>query len=110
MEKDRCVLLILIFKMVFFLLLLNLWFNANSISYLAQICAAVVYCLLAAGVIFGYAALKPILIKEGVYRDRCTKDELGEGVDVCYGQEIRYAPPVTHSFQLHVQMPDNCLD
>lgn len=56
------------------------------------------YCLLSAGVIFGYAALKPILIKEGVYRDRCTADEVEDGVDVCYGQEIRYHAPTTSSF------------
>ncbi|OJD23830.1 hypothetical protein ACJ73_04814 [Blastomyces percursus] len=31
----------------------------------AQVCVAVMYCVLSAGVIFGYAALKPILIEEG---------------------------------------------
>lgn len=50
---------------------------------------AVVYCLLAAGVVFGYAALKPVLISEGVYRESCTKAELKAGVYVCEKQEIR---------------------
>ena len=54
-----------------------------------QIALAVVYCLLAAGIVFGYAAFKPILIKEGVYRDLCTEEELIEDVRVCYQQELR---------------------
>ena len=57
---------------------------------LAQVAAAVVYCLFSSGIIFGYAALKPILIKEGVYRDLCSNAEVGNGEDVCYEQEIRY--------------------
>lgn len=58
-----------------------------------QVGSAVAYCLLASGVVFGYAALKPVMIKEGVYRDRCTQDEIGRGLRVCYEQEIRYLPP-----------------
>lgn len=49
------------------------------------------YCLLGAGIVFGYAALKPVLISEGIYREQCTKDELDRNVDVCYSQELRYA-------------------
>lgn len=49
-----------------------------------------IYCLLAAGVVFGYAAIKPVLIEEGVYRDRCTDEELEDNISTCYGQEIRY--------------------
>ncbi|WEW59004.1 hypothetical protein PRK78_004472 [Emydomyces testavorans] len=64
-------------------------YDVSKWKRIAQICAAVTYSLLAAGIIFGYAALKPVLVKEGIYRDRCTKDELDEGIDVCYGQEIR---------------------
>lgn len=48
-----------------------------------------IYCLFSAGIVFGYAALKPVLIKEGVYRDLCTKDELDRNVHVCFAQEIR---------------------
>ena len=45
--------------------------------------------MLAAGIVFGYAALKPVLIREGVYRKYCTQKELEKGVRVCYEQEIR---------------------
>lgn len=61
-----------------------------------QVFAAVVYCLLAAGIVFGYAAIKPVLIAQGVYRDRCTDGELDKGVRVCYEQELRYAGPLAH--------------
>jgi hypothetical protein len=53
----------------------------------------VIYCLFAAGVVFGYAAIKPVLIEEGVYRNLCTKKELKDDVDVCYEQEIRCVVP-----------------
>lgn len=56
---------------------------------IAQVCIAVVYCLLAAGIVFGFAALKPILVSEGVYRDQCTPGEIEENVYVCYAQELR---------------------
>ncbi|CRK41711.1 hypothetical protein BN1708_008537 [Verticillium longisporum] len=42
-----------------------------------QIAITVVYCLFAAGVVFGYAALKPVLKAEGAYRDVCYGDEPG---------------------------------
>ncbi|KAF3764944.1 MFS general substrate transporter [Cryphonectria parasitica EP155] len=38
---------------------------------LLQVSATVVYCLFAAGVVFGYAALKPVLKAEGAYQDVC---------------------------------------
>lgn len=47
------------------------------------------YCLFAAGIIFGYAALKQVLISENVYRDQCTAKELDEDVEVCPAQELR---------------------
>ncbi|KAL9092410.1 MAG: hypothetical protein Q9159_000918 [Coniocarpon cinnabarinum] len=56
---------------------------------LSQVAAAVVYCLLAAGIVFGYAALKPVLISEGVYRDVCTAQELQRDMEVCEKQELR---------------------
>lgn len=37
---------------------------------------------------FGYAALKPVLIRENVYRNLCTEDERQRGVRTCYKQEI----------------------
>ncbi|KAG4420160.1 hypothetical protein IFR04_006723 [Cadophora malorum] len=53
-----------------------------------QICIAIIYCLFAAGIVFGYAALKPVLIREEVYRDLCTKDEIDRGARTCYAQEL----------------------
>ncbi|KAI9171917.1 Protein FMP42 [Paramyrothecium foliicola] len=40
-----------------------------------QVAAAVFYCLFAAGIVFGYAALKPVLKKEGAYRDVCPAED-----------------------------------
>ncbi|KAF1846295.1 MFS general substrate transporter [Cucurbitaria berberidis CBS 394.84] len=56
---------------------------------LLQVFFAVIYCLFAAGVVFGYAAIKPVLLEEGVYRNQCTKEELDQNVIVCYEQELR---------------------
>ncbi|SCV05880.1 LANO_0H17216g1_1 [Lachancea nothofagi CBS 11611] len=39
---------------------------------LIQVICAITWCLFAAGPIFGFAALKPILIQEGVYSGLCT--------------------------------------
>lgn len=45
---------------------------------LLQISCAIIWCLLAAGPVFGFAAIKPILINEGVYENRCSvKTESG---------------------------------
>ncbi len=54
-----------------------------------QVIIAVIYCLFAAGIVFGYAAIKPVLIREQVYRNLCTKKEIEDGVRVCYDQEVR---------------------
>ncbi|RPA87795.1 MFS general substrate transporter [Ascobolus immersus RN42] len=56
---------------------------------LLQVACAVVFCLFAAGPVFGYAALKPVLIEEEVYRDQCTPEEIHDKVRVCTGQELR---------------------
>jgi hypothetical protein len=62
----------------------------------AQVTIAVIYCLFAAGIVFGYAAIKPVLIQEGVYKDQCTRKELEDQVVPCYGQEIRFVWFGTH--------------
>lgn len=54
-----------------------------------QVGLAIIYCLFAAGIVFGYAAIKPVLIDEGVYHNLCTEEELKAGTNPCYGQEIR---------------------
>lgn len=54
-----------------------------------QVVITVLACWLASGIVFGFAALKPVLISEGVYRELCTEDELQHGVELCIGQDIR---------------------
>jgi MFS family permease len=54
-----------------------------------QVCLAVVYCLFAAGIVFGYAAIKPVLIDQSVFKNLCTKKELKDGTSPCYKQELR---------------------
>ena len=60
---------------------------ANSCA--AQVVFTVVACWLASGIVFGFAALKPVLISEGVYRELCTPEELEADVEVCYAQDLR---------------------
>ncbi|KAJ5631842.1 uncharacterized protein N7484_011942 [Penicillium longicatenatum] len=64
-------------------------FEVSPAKRIAQVCIAVVYCFLAAGIAFGFAALKPVLIREKVYRNFCSRQELEDSVEVCSGQEIR---------------------
>jgi hypothetical protein len=54
------------------------------------VCVAVAYSFLAAGIVFGFAALKPVLIREKVYHNLCSQAELDEDVRVCNTQQIRY--------------------
>ncbi len=54
-----------------------------------QVVATVLACWFASGIVFGFAALKPILIKEGVFRELCTPDELRADVEVCFEQDLR---------------------
>jgi len=56
-----------------------------------QVAIAILYCLLSAGVVFGYAALKPVLVEEGVYREYCSDEEVSIRERTCYEQEIRYS-------------------
>ncbi|KAH8815230.1 MFS transporter-like protein Fmp42 [Xylogone sp. PMI_703] len=63
-------------------------FEVSKAQRIIQVALAVIYCLASAGIVFGYAALKPILIHEEVYRDFCTEDELDQDVRVCFQQEI----------------------
>ncbi|CAK4016448.1 MFS general substrate transporter [Lecanosticta acicola] len=55
---------------------------------LAQVAIQIVSCWLAAGIVFGFAALKPVLVDQGVYRELCTREELAAGVEVCYEQDL----------------------
>lgn len=64
-------------------------YEVSRTKRLAQCIVAVLTCLFAAGVVFGFAAFKPVLLSEGVYRDQCTAKELRSNVEVCYSQEVR---------------------
>lgn len=61
--------------------------DLNQIAYgplgVVQVSVTVIYCLFAAGVVFGYAAIKPVLKKEGAYRDYCSANPGLVGVDTC---------------------------
>jgi MFS family permease len=54
-----------------------------------QVFATVIYCLFAAGIVFGYAALKPVLKQEGAYQDVCGADSGASPDDVDTCVEIR---------------------
>ncbi|KAF2858978.1 MFS general substrate transporter [Piedraia hortae CBS 480.64] len=54
-----------------------------------QVTLAVIYCLLSAGTVFGFAALKPVFVSEGIYHELCTPDEVRKGVWVCHAQDLR---------------------
>ncbi|KAI0447777.1 major facilitator superfamily domain-containing protein [Xylaria telfairii] len=43
---------------------------------IVQIVCAVIYCFFAAGVVFGYAAIKPVLKKTGAYQGICDGDDI----------------------------------
>jgi MFS family permease len=48
----------------------------------------------------GYAAIKPVLIQEGVYSELCSEDEIKRGVTPCYGQEIRFVEEIFRQARL----------
>lgn len=65
--------------------------DRNSVSKglrIAQVTCAIVWCLFVAGTSFGFAALKPVLVSEGVYREKCTAKEISKGVHICREQEL----------------------
>jgi MFS family permease len=49
----------------------------------------VFWCLLVAGPSFGFAALKPVLVSEGVYKEYCTSKEIEHSVEICQQQELK---------------------
>jgi hypothetical protein len=55
-----------------------------------QVCIACLYCLLASGIVFGYAAFKQVLVREGVYEEYCPEDNPALPDQTCYEQEIRF--------------------
>lgn len=49
-------------------------------------------CSLASGIVFGFAALKPILIEEGVFHDLCGDEDSRENGHFCPEQDLKYVP------------------
>ncbi|KAL4902728.1 hypothetical protein BDW74DRAFT_157457 [Aspergillus multicolor] len=64
-------------------------YKVSTTKRLAQVFATILACWFGSGIIFGYAALKPVLVAQGVYRDLCIPSELVEDFDTCYDQELR---------------------
>ncbi|KAF2749870.1 MFS general substrate transporter [Sporormia fimetaria CBS 119925] len=64
-------------------------YHVSTVKRLAQVITTVLACWFASGIVFGFAALKPILVKEGVFRDLCEPDELDAGVEICFKQDLR---------------------
>ncbi|KAH5054875.1 hypothetical protein HBI73_224290 [Parastagonospora nodorum] len=64
-------------------------YKVSTTKRVAQVIATILACWFASGIVFGFAALKPILIREGVFRDLCTPEELDADVEVCLSQDLR---------------------
>ncbi|KAJ5944967.1 hypothetical protein N7516_005135 [Penicillium verrucosum] len=56
---------------------------------MAQVAVTVLACWSASGIVFGFAALKPVLVEEGVFHEFCTPSEIKEGLELCSQQDLR---------------------
>jgi hypothetical protein len=57
---------------------------------IAQVIAGVISCALGSGIVFGFAALKPILVDRAAYRELCTEEELRDEFIICYKQDLKF--------------------
>ncbi|KAI1645884.1 putative MFS transporter [Daldinia loculata] len=71
-------------------------YKVSAAKRAAQVAFAIVACWFAAGIVYGFASLKPILIEEGVYEDLCPRDgrdesSTGDGSEKvpCAAQDMR---------------------
>ncbi|KAI0828419.1 putative MFS transporter [Hypoxylon sp. FL0890] len=69
-------------------------YNVPAAKRAAQVAFAIVACWFAAGIVYGFASLKPILIYEGVYDGLCPPEEkpgAGDGSELvpCDAQDMR---------------------
>lgn len=71
------------------------FFEAPKRRRYLQVVCAVIWCLFGAGPIFGFAALKPTLIEQGIYEDLCTTTNFtdSESVDSFVDLLSRLTPP-----------------
>ncbi|KAJ5333110.1 hypothetical protein MYU51_005103 [Penicillium brevicompactum] len=67
----------------------SLAFDHSPSKRIIQVIVTVLACWSASGIVFGFAALKPVLVEEGVYRERCTPAEVAEGLELCSQQDLR---------------------
>ena len=67
-------------------------YKVSTARRLAQVAVTVLACWLASGIVFGFAALKPVLVDVGVYRNLCTEFDIQDDADTCYEQDLRYVP------------------
>lgn len=63
--------------------------NHAEMVKIGQIIFAVLACVLASGIVCGFAALKPVLIAEGVYRSLCPADWPSQSQIPCPEQDMR---------------------
>jgi MFS family permease len=64
-------------------------YKVSTAKRIAQVATTILACWFASGVVFGYAALKPVLVAQGVYKDLCAVEDLDGELDTCYKQELR---------------------
>ncbi|KAK7976274.1 hypothetical protein PG989_014737 [Apiospora arundinis] len=65
-------------------------YNASTFLRAAQVGFAIFVCAVASGIVCGFAALKPVLIAEGVYSDLCPPDWHQHGSnEPCAAQDMR---------------------
>ncbi|KAJ5409662.1 uncharacterized protein N7487_004021 [Penicillium crustosum] len=64
-------------------------YKHSPVKRIAQVAITVLACWSASGIVFGFAALKPVLVDEGVYHERCTPSEVKEGLELCSQQDLR---------------------
>ncbi|GMF72720.1 unnamed protein product [[Candida] boidinii] len=77
---------------------------------LFQIGCSITWCLFAAGPVFGFAALKPVLISQGVYHEYCNVHDIAINTesDLCVAQDLKlnsmftYAAVITNATALVV--------
>lgn len=65
------------------------FFEASKGRRYAQVVCAVVWCLFGAGPIFGFAALKPILIDQGIYSEVCKSHDASVFNVQCTEQDLK---------------------
>ncbi|KAB8227631.1 hypothetical protein ETB97_008438 [Aspergillus alliaceus] len=63
-------------------------YRVSTAKRLAQVIVTLLACWFASGIVFGFAALKPVMINEGVYRNLCT-EEWPDGSNACRAQDLR---------------------